>query len=112
MDKIKHYEAIIIQLLEEIGKYYKGTTNPLNLQVIVDEKNRHYQLLMQGWDENGYTFQCLCHLDIIDGKVWIQWNDTEEPLEVELMKMGVPASDIVLGLKRPEYRQYTDFALG
>ncbi|MEM1122864.1 MAG: element excision factor XisI family protein, partial [Bacteroidota bacterium] len=58
-----------------------------------------------------YVFQCLFHLDIIDHKIWIQWNDTDLPIENELMKLGVQADEIVLGLKHPNHRIYSDFAV-
>lgn len=111
MDKIKKYQKQIINILEENAKYYKGTTNPLAVNVIADTKNNHFQLLMLGWEDKEYIFQCLFHLDIIDGKVWIQWNDTDSPIEETLLKKGIPAEHIVLGLKHPKRRKYTDFAV-
>ena len=111
MDKIKCFQKHIQQLLQENADYYKGTTNPLMVQVISDLVNNHFQLLMLGWHQKQYTFQCLFHLDIIDNKIWIQWNDTDFPIEEELMKRGVLAQEIVLGLKHPNKRALTDFAI-
>ena len=66
---------------------------------------------MQGWRDKDYTFQCLFHLDIIDEKIWIQWNNTACEIEIELLKKGVAADEIVIGLKSPAFRKYTDFAV-
>lgn len=111
MDRIKFFQDAIIDILKDNAAYYKGTTNPLNLLVISDKENNHFQLLMQGWRDKDYTFQCLIHLDIIDEKIWIQWNNTACEIEIELLKKGVAADEIVIGLKSPEFRIYTDFAV-
>lgn len=110
MGKMKKYETIIKEILQENADFYKGTTNPLDLQVISDKEGAHYQLLMLGWQGDDYIFQCLLHLDIREEKIWVQWNDTDTAIEEELVKRGVPTTDIVLGLKHPEIRPYTDFA--
>ncbi len=111
MDKLTRYAQSIKEILQESADYYKGSTNPLTLQLNADEQQQHYQLMMFGWDGKDYTYQCLYHLDIQDGKVWIHWNTTDFAIEEELLKRGVAASDIVLGMKHPSYRQFTDFAV-
>ncbi|MGB8690593.1 MAG: element excision factor XisI family protein [Microcoleus sp.] len=46
-----------------------------------------------------------------DGKIWIQQNGTEIDLGQELVNIGVPKSDIVVGFHPPYMRQFTDFAV-
>lgn len=111
MDKLARYGQIIKRALEESAVYYKGTTNPLTIQVNIDAAQDHYQLVMFGWDGDDYIYQCLYHIDIHKGKVWIQWNSTDFSIEEALLKSGISASDIVLGLKHPDYRQFTDYAV-
>ena len=53
----------------------------------------------------------LIHLDIIDGKIWIQRDGTEHGIATDLLEAGVPKEHIVLGFKSPEMRQYTEFAV-
>jgi XisI protein len=59
------------------------------------------------------------HLDIKDGKIWLQQNltvgvasqyENRDPAE-ELVEMGVPKGDIVLGLQMPSKRLYTDYGV-
>jgi hypothetical protein len=50
------------------------------------------------------------HVDIKDGKIWIQCDFTEEGVANELVELGVPKTDIVLGFRSPYVRQFTDFA--
>lgn len=45
-----------------------------------------------------------------DVKIWIQRDFTEEGVASELVDLGVPKTDIVLGFKPPDMRQFTGFA--
>lgn len=110
MDRIEFFQNTIIETLKDNAAYYKGTTNPLNVIVIEDIKNNHFQLLMQGWDEDDYIFQCLFHLDIINNQIWIQYNSTDFPIEDELIKLGVKPNEIVLGLQHPRFREILEAA--
>ena len=51
------------------------------------------------------------HHHIIDGKIWIQQDGTEIGSANELVELGVPKHDIVLGFDPPNLRHYTDFAV-
>ena len=48
--------------------------------------------------------------DIIDDKVWIQYDGTEDGIADELIEAGIPQDKIVLGFRPPEIRPYTGFA--
>jgi hypothetical protein len=54
---------------------------------------------------------CLLHIDIIDDKIWIQQDGTEEGIALELLDAGIPYERIVLGFRHPDIRPYTDFAV-
>jgi hypothetical protein len=47
-----------------------------------------------------------------DGKIWIQWNGTEEEVGDRIIEMGIPQQDIVVGFHPPYVRQMTDYAVG
>lgn len=81
------------------------------IQTIFDTERDHYQLLYVGWRGNKRDFGCILHLDIKDGKIWIQQNWTEDDLAADLVEMGVPKEDIVLGLHAPYKRPYTDYGV-
>jgi XisI protein len=53
---------------------------------------------------------CLIHVDIIDGKFWIQRDGTEQGIANELVHAGVPKDHIVLGFRSAELRKHTEFA--
>jgi XisI protein len=50
-------------------------------------------------------------IDIQDGKIWIQQDFAEEGLANQLLELGVPKTDIVLGFRAPYVRQFTGFAV-
>ncbi len=53
---------------------------------------------------------CLLHLYIVNGKIWIQRDGTEDGVALELEEAGVPREDIVLAWHPPHLRPYTDYA--
>ncbi|PAX52807.1 XisI protein [Brunnivagina elsteri CCALA 953] len=69
-----------------------------------------YLLLHTGWRGNRRTHGCSLHLDIINGKIWIQHDGTEVGIATQLLEMGVPKDDIVLAFHSPYMRQFTEFA--
>jgi len=82
------------------------------IQTIFDTERDHYQLLYVGWRGNKRDFGCILHLDIKDGKIWIQHDGTEIGIANQLFEMGVPKKDIVLAFHEPYVRQFTGFGMG
>jgi hypothetical protein len=46
-----------------------------------------------------------------DSKIWLQQNLTDQNPAEELVKMGVPREDIVLGLQPSFKRKYTQYGV-
>lgn len=115
MDQLEHrkqqYVAFIEALLEE--ERYDFELHPeLSDLLLIDQKKKHFQLLRLGWLEEERIVEVRIHINIAeDGKIWIQENTTELRIDQELLKLGVPANEIVLGLHPPSYRQFSDFAV-
>jgi len=53
---------------------------------------------------------CIIHIDIINGKLWIQRDGTENGIANELVRSGVPKDHIVLGFRSSEIRKHSGFA--
>jgi hypothetical protein len=53
----------------------------------------------------------LLHIDIINHKLWIQHDGTEEGVAVDLVAAGIPKEQIVLAFRTLEQRKHTDFAV-
>ncbi|MBW4423157.1 MAG: XisI protein [Nostoc desertorum CM1-VF14] len=110
MDKIKHYRQLIKQILTEHAQNINNT-DTVNSQLIIDSENDHYQLAYVGWQGDKRVFGPVMHFDIQNGKIWIQYNGTEESVAERLVELGVPPSDIVIGLHSPFKRQFTSYAV-
>ena len=64
-----------------------------------------------GWLRDKTIYGCVIHLDIKNEKIWLQYNGTEIDIAEELVELGVPKTDIVLGFQPPYRSQYTDYAI-
>ncbi|XPM60454.1 MAG: XisI protein [Leptolyngbya sp. IPPAS B-1204] len=112
MDKVAQYRQLIQQLLIQRAKL-RAPDDPVVSQPIFDTECDHYQLVHVGWkDNNTRIYGCVLHLDIIDGKIWVQYDGMEEAIADDLVALGVPKQDIVLAYHSPALRQYTEFAVG
>ncbi len=109
MDKLTHYRKIARRLVEEYGKHTPAN-GVIHTEKIIDSENDHYEVLHVGWQGARRVHGSAIHLDIIDGKVWIQYDGTNRPVADALLEAGVPREDIVLAFHPPEVRQYTEFA--
>ncbi len=109
---VAQYRQYIQALLTERSQ--RRSANSVNaeeheVQAIFDVERDHYQLLHVGWRGSKREFGCILHLDIKDGKIWIQQDGTEVGIANQLVELGVPKRDIVLAFHEPAVRQYTEF---
>jgi XisI protein len=113
MDKIKKYQAIIKKMLQSQADILVPTMPKIEYQVIIDNENNHFQLVMTGWNaKDHFVYAVLFHFDIkADGKIWILVNNTDVLIAEELIKKGVLKSDIVLGFHSELVRPHTGYAV-
>jgi hypothetical protein len=110
METLDRYRQIIRDLLAEYAQY-QPARGDVQIEVILDEKNDHYELMHAGWNGPYRIHGSVLHLDIRDGKVWIQYDGTEEGVAKRLVEAGIPRDRIVLAFKPPEIRPHTGFAV-
>ena len=111
MDKLAQYSTYIQDILDEYSKY-RPSYEEVDAEQIVDTNHDHCQLMTVGWNDYQRIHGSLLHIDIKAGKIWIQYDGTEEGIANRLVELGVPKTDIVLAFHVPFRRQYTDFAVG
>ncbi|MFO1433003.1 MAG: XisI protein [Candidatus Competibacteraceae bacterium] len=109
MAALDTYRAIIANVLNGYTQipYAYGD---LQCKAVFDRENDHYLLVTLGWDNGLRVYSVLVHIDLINGKVWIQQDNTEDGVATELAQAGIPNDHIVLGFQAPELRKYTAFA--
>lgn len=110
MDKLTQYRTFIQAIMEEYAAM-KPSYGNVEMEFIADTQRDHYQLLSIGWNKLERIHGTLIHVDIQNGKIWIQYDGTEEGIANRLVEQGVPKSDIVLAFHPPYKRPYTDFAV-
>lgn len=112
MAGIDQYRQIIRQLLStKVSSAHADSNSEVECQLLFDSERDHYQVLDIGWEEMKHVYHCFIHIDIKDGKIWIQRNMTEDDLAQELIEMGVAKEDIVLGLHPPYKRPLTGYGV-
>jgi hypothetical protein len=112
MDKLSLYRQYIQELLTQRAKL-RSPSDPVESETIFDTVIDRYQLVNVGWkDSSTRIYGCALHVDIKDGKIWVQHDGTEYAIADQLVALGVPKQDIVLAYHAPHVRQYTEFAVG
>jgi XisI protein len=101
----RRYRNVILEVLGEIVERLQNFTSEesskrsIRTVSVFDEAHNQYQILEMGWNESGHrVFQPIIHLELLDGKIWIQENVTDVDLVKELLEWEVETSDIVLGM--------------
>jgi len=69
-----------------------------------------YALLVVGFANKGRIHQFLVHLEISNGKVWLQADNSDFAIARDLEKAGLAKREIVLGFQEPQVRPYTEYA--
>ncbi|HLP91413.1 MAG TPA: XisI protein [Nostocaceae cyanobacterium] len=110
MADIEYYRQCIESILTE-NSSYKPKYEELEKELIFDRIHDHYLLMRVGWNGSNRIYHTVMHFDIKDGKIWIQENRTDTDVGEELVKMGIPKEDIILGLHPPYKRPYTDYGV-
>lgn len=110
MDKLNHYRKAIQAVLSHHGEY-APSHGEIETIPIFDTHNDNYLLLDCGWDRTGRIHSVIIHIRLKNNKVWVEHDGTQEGVTNELIRSGIPQTDIVLGFYRPERRKITDFAV-
>ncbi len=110
MGSLDEVRSIIESILIEYTKipYAYGD---IQTEAIFDRTRDRYVLMNVGWHNKRRVHGSLVHIDIIDGKLWIQRDGLEHGVATELLEAGIPKDRIVLAFKPLAMRPYTEFAV-
>jgi len=115
MEEIKRFRQIIEKVLTEHAEFYRRAnaqdSEENMVETVFDREKDKYLLLNIAWGNNERTYYSVAHLDIINDKIWIQKDATEEGIATDLENLGVPKSKIVLAFHSPTLRKYGEYAL-
>ncbi len=88
MDKVSLYRQYIQELLSERAKLRCSSgaatltpNDPIESETIFDTTSDRYQLVNVGWKNSSTRiYGCVLHVDIKDGKIWVQHDGTEDAI--------------------------------
>jgi XisI protein len=106
-----NYQQTVQQLLMDYAQN-KPSYGDIEVETIFDTERNHYQIMHLGWQHKRWIHQCVMHLDIRNEKIWIFYNSTEHDIAADLVRLGVPKQDIVLGFHPPFMREMSDYGVG
>ncbi len=110
MDTVAADRALLARLYKEWERWPCAESH-FEVVPFLEEAHDRYLLMMIGWDGPRRIHNVLVHVDLIDGKFWIQRDNTEEGFATELVAAGVPKDRIVLAFYPESVRHYGDFAV-
>jgi hypothetical protein len=110
MDTLESYRELCERILADYTRipYAYGD---INIQTVFDRASDHYMVMLVGREGKKRVHGCLIHLDLVDGKIWIQRDGTEHGVARDLLEAGVPKDRIVLAFRSPEVRQESGLAV-
>ena len=111
MDRIAEYRDIIEKVLTEVLEFM-GPANDQGVEykLMLDRERDSYAITAIGFDGPRRVHRFVIHLEIINGKVWLQADNTDLVIARDLERAGLTKSEIVLGFQEPKVRPHTEYA--
>ena len=87
MDKLEMKRSKIEEIL---SKYTEPpfAEEGIETEVVFDRQHDRYLLVEVGWENGIRVHQTVAHLDIINGKIWIQLDKTPHGIATDLLENG------------------------
>ncbi|NEO72733.1 XisI protein [Moorena sp. SIO3H5] len=111
MERLNQYRQWIQQVLARHNQFVPSY-GEIEQFTVFDHNDDHYLLVTVGWEGDRRVCGSLIHIDIKGEKIWIQHDGSEVGVANELVELGVPKSEIVIGYHDPNARKLTEFAVG
>ncbi len=112
MDKLIHYRNLITTILTEYDNLANNSFSAhVESLLAFDEQRDQYLWFQVGWNHKQRVRGITVYIRIKNNKIWIEEDWTEEGIATELLKAGVPNTDIVLAFHHPNERALTEFAV-
>jgi XisI protein len=83
----------------------------IRTELVCDDVLGHYQLGQVGWEGKRRVDDMFLHIDVLEGKVWLQHDGTDLRIAEDLIRAGIPKEHIVLAFHHPSRRPDTEFAV-
>jgi hypothetical protein len=112
VDRVTRYRDLVKKsLAARAALTNRGSSDGSENVCALDEERDQYLLLNVGWSGERRVRGTTLFVRILNGKIWIEEDWTEDGIANELVSAGVPKDDIVLAFHHPSMRRLTDFAV-
>lgn len=106
------YRVLIQKLLSKHAALENGPPkDDVETHILFDEQRDHYMLFRTGWWRDRRIRTAGLYVRLVNDKIWIEEDRTEEGLATDLLAAGVPNEHIVLAFHHPQMRPFTEFAV-
>ncbi len=109
MDRIKHYRETIERIIGEVLQI-TPSTDEVQYKALFDRERDCYAMIAVGWEGSQRALDIIIYLEIVNGKIWLQADNTDLAIARDLERAGISKGEVVLGLHPPDVRLYTEYA--
>jgi hypothetical protein len=95
MDTPKTDRDAVKLVLQKYARF-KPSHGDVRLDTVFDEANDRYALMQVGWDRGRRVRGNLIYVTLGEGKVWLEYDGTEQGITQDLIAAGIPQERIVL----------------
>ena len=111
MDRLERYRNIIRDVLTPLSQVRFSSPGIVN-EAVFDREQDRYLVVTTGWEgKDKRVYFTLVHIDLINGKIWIQRDGTEEGVGYALEAAGIPKEDIVPAFHPEDVRIQAGYAV-
>lgn len=112
MEKLENYKSLIKKVLYYYIELENKHPEPgFEYFLVADDVTGNYLWKTIGWEKSDHVDLTTVYIRLKNDKIYIEEDWTEEGIATDLLREGVPASDIVLAFHEPAMRKYTEFAV-
>lgn len=108
---VKDLQEICEKVLIDYAEFFESAMKDTKHELVFDRKRNSFVLIEVGWEDKKRVHDLVIHLEIINGKIWIQDDHSEDGIAADLERLGVPKDKIVLAFHSPTLRKYGEYAL-
>jgi XisI protein len=110
MEKLVDYPQIIKRILTDYIATMPSDSDE-EVYLVEDTINMNYLIYHNAWQQSSRSYGCILHVRLKNGKVYIEYDGTDEGFGDVFVEAGIPKNAIVLAFHAPAKRPYTGFAV-
>jgi hypothetical protein len=97
------------QVLEEYVTLPTGSG--LQRKLLVSDSGQEFWLYKMGWQDQKRIHATTAHIEVLEDKIWIHRDESEEGFALGLELLGVSKQQIVLAFRHPRQREFSEYAV-